>query len=141
MNCCYTTRSTFGYIICFAFDVFLLFLFHLGGLPRGSYILISLHRTSIFSCGMKILVLNILMLEGKPSMHEQIGCSYVMKHILIRFLCVWDRYLSIIKQEGLQISQPALDADKSENHYKLTARVINSTVHRYLLLDSRFHTV
>ncbi|KAL0435215.1 UNVERIFIED_CONTAM: Haloalkane dehalogenase [Sesamum radiatum] len=40
------------------------------------------------------------------------------------------RYLSIIKEEGLQISQPAIDADKSEVHYKLTARETSSKVHR-----------
>ncbi|CAI9770697.1 unnamed protein product [Fraxinus pennsylvanica] len=40
------------------------------------------------------------------------------------------RYLSIIKEEGLQISQPAIDPEKSEVHYKFTARELNSTVHR-----------
>ncbi|GFP91184.1 hypothetical protein PHJA_001262400 [Phtheirospermum japonicum] len=40
------------------------------------------------------------------------------------------RYLSIFKEEGLEISQPAMDADKSEVHYKLTAREISSKVHR-----------
>lgn len=44
------------------------------------------------------------------------------------------RYLSIIKEEGLQISQPAIDPEKSEVHYKFTARELNSTVHRYLLI-------
>lgn len=41
------------------------------------------------------------------------------------------RYLSIIKEEGLEISQPAIDADKSEIHHKLTARQEGSRVHRY----------
>jgi len=41
------------------------------------------------------------------------------------------RYLSIIKEEGLQISQPAIDADISEIHHKLTAREEGSRVHRY----------
>ncbi|KAL7113684.1 hypothetical protein ACP275_04G075600 [Erythranthe tilingii] len=40
------------------------------------------------------------------------------------------RYLSIVKEEGLQISQPAIDAGKSEVHYKLTEREISSKVHR-----------
>lgn len=71
---------------------------------------------------------------AKRFLHPDIVASY-------EYIFLWDedlgvehfdagRYLSIIKQEGLQISQPALDADKSENHYKLTARVINSSVHR-----------
>ncbi|KAL8549163.1 hypothetical protein ACS0TY_008137 [Phlomoides rotata] len=40
------------------------------------------------------------------------------------------RYVSIIKEEGLQISQPAIDPDQSAVHYILTARQLNSTVHR-----------
>ncbi|KAK1557204.1 hypothetical protein Q3G72_020029 [Acer saccharum] len=40
------------------------------------------------------------------------------------------RYLSIIKKEGLEISQPALDPDKSELHHYLTARDTRSRVHR-----------
>ncbi|GAA0159208.1 hypothetical protein LIER_16039 [Lithospermum erythrorhizon] len=42
-----------------------------------------------------------------------------------------DRYLSIVKEEGLEISQPAVDADLSEVHHKITAREKNSTAHRY----------
>ncbi|XP_074316700.1 uncharacterized protein LOC141652971 isoform X2 [Silene latifolia] len=40
------------------------------------------------------------------------------------------RYLSVIKKEGLEISQPALDPDKSEVHHELTARQIGALVHR-----------
>ncbi|KAL3517900.1 hypothetical protein ACH5RR_020489 [Cinchona calisaya] len=40
------------------------------------------------------------------------------------------RYLSIIKEEGLQISQPAIDPYKSEVHHKITARERSSKVHR-----------
>ncbi|KAE9445012.1 hypothetical protein C3L33_23091, partial [Rhododendron williamsianum] len=40
------------------------------------------------------------------------------------------RYLSIVKDEGLEISQPALDPGKSEVHHQLTARRRNSKVHR-----------
>ncbi|KAL2470791.1 Protein of unknown function (DUF707) [Abeliophyllum distichum] len=40
------------------------------------------------------------------------------------------RYISIIKKERLQISQPAIDPEKSEVHYKFTARELNSKVHR-----------
>lgn len=40
------------------------------------------------------------------------------------------RYLSIIKDEGLEISQPALDPAKSDVHHQITARARNSRVHR-----------
>ncbi|KAL9264466.1 hypothetical protein AKJ16_DCAP20274 [Drosera capensis] len=57
------------------------------------------------------------------------------------FIFLWDedlgvqnfdvrRYLSIIKKEGLEISQPALDPDTSEVHHPLTARKTGSVVHR-----------
>nr|GEY33047.1 tyrosine protein-kinase [Tanacetum cinerariifolium] len=41
-----------------------------------------------------------------------------------------DRYLSLVKDEGLEISQPALDTTRSEIHHMITARWSNSTVHR-----------
>ncbi|GAB4855849.1 hypothetical protein Ancab_024488 [Ancistrocladus abbreviatus] len=41
-----------------------------------------------------------------------------------------ERYLSIVKEEGLQISQPALDANKSEVHHQITARGRRANVHR-----------
>ncbi|KAM7474528.1 hypothetical protein LguiB_021771 [Lonicera macranthoides] len=40
------------------------------------------------------------------------------------------RYLSIVKSEGLEISQPALDPAKSEVHHLITARRSRSRVHR-----------
>lgn len=40
------------------------------------------------------------------------------------------RYLNVIKREGLEISQPALDPDKSEVHHKLTERQKGALVHR-----------
>ncbi|KAJ4954376.1 hypothetical protein NE237_011159 [Protea cynaroides] len=40
------------------------------------------------------------------------------------------RYLSIVKEEGLEISQPALDVAKSEVHHQITARARRSKVHR-----------
>ncbi|XP_043718661.1 uncharacterized protein LOC122666682 [Telopea speciosissima] len=40
------------------------------------------------------------------------------------------RYLSIIKEEGLEVSQPALDVAKSEVHHQITARGRRSKVHR-----------
>ncbi|KAJ9557300.1 hypothetical protein OSB04_011914 [Centaurea solstitialis] len=40
------------------------------------------------------------------------------------------RYTSIIKEEELDISQPALDPGKSEIHHQITVRQRNSKVHR-----------
>ncbi|OMP07969.1 hypothetical protein COLO4_06892 [Corchorus olitorius] len=40
------------------------------------------------------------------------------------------RYLSIVQKEGLEISQPALDPEKSELHHPITRRDKDSTVHR-----------
>ncbi|KAG9130372.1 hypothetical protein Leryth_004252 [Lithospermum erythrorhizon] len=41
-----------------------------------------------------------------------------------------DRYVSIIREEGLEISQPALDTAKSEVHHPITARQRRARVHR-----------
>ncbi|PHT31304.1 hypothetical protein CQW23_27641 [Capsicum baccatum] len=41
-----------------------------------------------------------------------------------------ERYISIVKDEGLEISQPALDVGKSEVHHQITARGRRSRVHR-----------
>ncbi|KAL3538484.1 hypothetical protein ACH5RR_001850 [Cinchona calisaya] len=40
------------------------------------------------------------------------------------------RYLSIVKEEGFEISQPALDPAKSEIHHHITVRRSKLTVHR-----------
>lgn len=40
------------------------------------------------------------------------------------------RYLDIVKEEGLHISQPALDSNKSEVHHQITARGRKGNVHR-----------
>lgn len=45
--------------------------------------------------------------------------------------CLPCRYLKIIKEEGLEISQPALDPNISEVHHHLTARDSRSKVHRF----------
>lgn len=42
------------------------------------------------------------------------------------------RYLSIVKEEGLQISQPALDLNMSEVHHQITKRLSQQRVHRFL---------
>ncbi|KAL3843637.1 hypothetical protein ACJIZ3_001040 [Penstemon smallii] len=40
------------------------------------------------------------------------------------------RYLSIVKEEGLEISQPGLDSSKSEVHHHITVRRNRSRMHR-----------
>ncbi|KAG8364036.1 hypothetical protein BUALT_Bualt19G0084400 [Buddleja alternifolia] len=42
------------------------------------------------------------------------------------------RYLSIVKEEGLEISQPALDPSKSEVHHHITVRRRRSKVHSWV---------
>lgn len=44
-------------------------------------------------------------------------------------LCV-ARYMSIVRKERLEISQPALDRTKSEVHHQITLRG-NRILHRY----------
>lgn len=41
-----------------------------------------------------------------------------------------NRYLSIVKREGLEISQPGLDTSKTPVHYRITARQRKGDVHR-----------
>ncbi|KAF3434951.1 hypothetical protein FNV43_RR22038 [Rhamnella rubrinervis] len=71
---------------------------------------------------------------AKRFLHPDIVCDYA-------YIFLWDedlgvenfnvgRYLSIIKEEGLEISQPALDSDQSEVHYPFTARDDKLKVHR-----------
>ncbi|CAA7042722.1 unnamed protein product [Microthlaspi erraticum] len=71
---------------------------------------------------------------AKRFLHPDIVAEY-------EYIFLWDedlgvshfnpqRYLSIVKQEGLQISQPALDTTKSEVHHPITARRKNLKVHR-----------
>ncbi|GKA34697.1 solute-binding protein family protein 3 [Tanacetum coccineum] len=47
------------------------------------------------------------------------------------------RYVSIMRKEGLHISQPALDPEKSEVHHEMTTREKGSTVHRRIKRMSR----
>lgn len=71
---------------------------------------------------------------AKRFLHPDIAAEY-------DYIFLWDedlgvenfdpeRYLSIVKDEGLEISQPALDPVKSEIHHPLTARRRNSKAHR-----------
>ncbi|OAO97092.1 hypothetical protein AXX17_AT4G21780 [Arabidopsis thaliana] len=71
---------------------------------------------------------------AKRFLHPDIVAEY-------EYIFLWDedlgvghfnpqRYLSIVKEEGLEISQPALDTSKSEVHHPITARQKKSKVHR-----------
>ncbi|KAK9287390.1 hypothetical protein L1049_015808 [Liquidambar formosana] len=71
---------------------------------------------------------------AKRFLHPDIVAEY-------NYIFLWDedlgvenfhpgRYLSIVKDEGLEISQPGLDTAKSEVHHQITARVRRSRVHR-----------
>lgn len=71
---------------------------------------------------------------AKRFLHPDIVSEYA-------FIFLWDedlgienfnigRYLSIIRKEGLEISQPGLDPEYSEVHHDLTARDKRSEVHR-----------
>ncbi|XP_020221891.1 uncharacterized protein LOC109804472 isoform X1 [Cajanus cajan] len=71
---------------------------------------------------------------AKRFMHPDIVAEY-------NYIFLWDedllvdnfdpkRYLSIVKEEGLEISQPALDPTKSEVHHPLTVHKAGSKVHR-----------
>ncbi|KAL2941506.1 Phospholipase D3 [Bienertia sinuspersici] len=71
---------------------------------------------------------------AKRFMHPDVVAAY-------EYIFLWDedlgvdefdplRYISIVKEEGLQISQPALDGNKSEVHHQITARGRRERVHR-----------
>lgn len=40
------------------------------------------------------------------------------------------RYVKIVKEEGLEISQPALDPNSTEIHHRITIRARNKKFHR-----------
>uniref|UniRef100_A0A7C8YYX4 Uncharacterized protein n=2 Tax=Opuntia streptacantha TaxID=393608 RepID=A0A7C8YYX4_OPUST len=71
---------------------------------------------------------------AKRFLHPDIVAGY-------EYVFLWDedigvehfdplRYISIVKEEGLEISQPALDGNKSEVHHQITARGRRGNVHR-----------
>ncbi|KAK7838611.1 hypothetical protein CFP56_019469 [Quercus suber] len=73
---------------------------------------------------------------AKRFLHPDIVSEYA-------YIFLWDedlgienfnvgRYLKIIKEEGFEISQPALDPNISEVHHHLTARDSRSKVHRWV---------
>lgn len=61
--------------------------------------------------------------KAHPYKHD-----HVLDENFNEFMC---RYISIVKEEKLDISQPALDPSKSEIHHQITVRRRNSKVHRY----------
>ncbi|OVA19077.1 Protein of unknown function DUF707 [Macleaya cordata] len=76
---------------------------------------------------------------AKRFLHPDIVAEY-------SYIFLWDedlgvknfhpgRYISIVKEEGLEISQPALDP-KSEVHHQITARGRRSKVHRRIYKSS-----
>ncbi|XP_056862915.1 uncharacterized protein LOC108853019 isoform X1 [Raphanus sativus] len=76
---------------------------------------------------------------AKRFLHPDIVAEY-------EYIFLWDedlgvahfnpqRYLSIVKEEGLEISQPALDTTKTKVHYPITARHNNLKVHRRMYKD------
>ncbi|XP_058093272.1 uncharacterized protein LOC131239536 isoform X2 [Magnolia sinica] len=71
---------------------------------------------------------------AKRFLHPDIVAEY-------EYIFLWDedlgvenfhpgRYLSIVEEEGLQISQPALDPAKSQVHHRITVRGRRTRVHR-----------
>ncbi|XP_072965412.1 uncharacterized protein [Typha angustifolia] len=71
---------------------------------------------------------------AKRFLHPDIVSEY-------NYIFLWDedlevenfhpiRYLEIVKREGLEISQPALDSAKSQVHHKITVRRRKGDVHR-----------
>ncbi|XP_031477312.2 uncharacterized protein LOC116248577 isoform X2 [Nymphaea colorata] len=71
---------------------------------------------------------------AKRFLHPDIVAEY-------SYIFLWDedldvdhfhpaRYLFIVEEEGLEISQPALDPIKSAVHHRITVRSANSRVHR-----------
>lgn len=71
---------------------------------------------------------------AKRFLHPDIVAGY-------EYIFLWDedigvehfdplRYISIVKEEGLEISQPALDGNRSEVHHQITARGRRGNVHR-----------
>ncbi|KAL9234875.1 hypothetical protein vseg_009693 [Gypsophila vaccaria] len=71
---------------------------------------------------------------AKRFLHPDVVAAY-------EYVFLWDedlgvenfhpqRYISIVKEEGLEISQPALDGNKSEVHHQITSRGRRGDVHR-----------
>lgn len=61
--------------------------------------------------------------------NESVLCIEIF-HIAFFMIFYIFRYLSVVKEEGLEISQPALDPDKSKVHHPITVRRQRSRCHR-----------
>jgi hypothetical protein len=46
------------------------------------------------------------------------------------------RYVKIVKEEGLEISQPALDPNSTEIHHRITVRARNKKFHRWFISET-----
>lgn len=55
------------------------------------------------------------------------------------FFFLFYRYIEIVKEEGLEISQPALDPDSTEIHHRITVRARTKKVHRWLFVWSYWY--
>ncbi|XP_054791188.1 uncharacterized protein LOC129296622 isoform X4 [Prosopis cineraria] len=113
----------------FPADEFVVILFHYDGIVEGwrdfSWSDSAIHISAINQTKWWF---------AKRFLHPDIVADY-------NYIFLWDedlgvenfdpeRYLSIVEEEGLEISQPALDAEKSTLNHKLTARWGGSKVHR-----------
>ncbi|KAI8024471.1 hypothetical protein LOK49_LG03G03248 [Camellia lanceoleosa] len=71
---------------------------------------------------------------AKRFLHPDIVAEYDYIFLWDEDLDVHDfdpgRYISIVKEEGLEISQPALGPGKVRVHHQITVRLTNSKVHR-----------
>lgn len=102
-----------------------------GGLRNVSCIRTLSLITIMSFFGTRMLALTILTRYGE----NVFCCPYFVfqysHHLNLMWLVSYDiRYLSIVKSEGLEISQPALDPVKSDVHHPITARNSKSRVHR-----------
>lgn len=115
---------------CTGNNIFLI-IFPAGGLQSVFYILILFLNTLTFSSGMKISELETSMFNGNIVFNTP-AISWRTAPDSAPYSCYkFCSYLSVIKKERLQISQPALDPEKSEVHHKLTARQKGALVHRF----------
>lgn len=110
---------------------------------KNSFVVILLHYNGIVDewneeWGSRVLHVSAMNQTkwwfAKRFLHPDIVAEY-------EYIFLWDedlgvekfhprRYISIIMEEGLEISQPALDPRKSEVHHHITTRKRRSKVHR-----------
>ena len=120
--------------ICWTVLSILLWLHHLLGnsfysIRKSSRsLLIGLKRTLLYTLMLVPYAQQFYIFSSLQCTNYFIKCS--VSYITSFNLC---RYLSIVKDEGLEISQPALDIGQSEVHHQITARGRKSNVHRFLL--------